>query len=273
MELIVNFLSEKRAEGLGYNSLNVYRSAIAAQHQGFGDSTAGQHPLVKRLLTGVYNECPPTPKYTSTWDVQQVLEYLEQLGPSNALDDTQLTHKLAMLLALTSAGRASDLQAMELEYMADHGDRITFTLVGPTKTSRPWRQRPTITIKAFTDKPTLDPVACLRHYIIRTAMWRKTKHQHKLLLGVVAPHNPVAPSTISNWLKKVMGAAGIDTQKYQAHSTRAAATSKAKAAGLSVTEIIQRANWTKAGTFQKFYNRSDSIEENSFTKAVLSAPL
>jgi hypothetical protein len=165
VDLIVNFLSEKRTEGLGYNSLNVYRSAIAAQHQGFGDCTAGQHPLVKRLLAGVYNECPPAPKYTSTWDVQQVLDHLEQLGPNKLLDNTQLTHKLAMLLAFTSAGRASDLQALDLEYMAD--DRVTFTLVGLTKTSRFWRQRPTITIKAFTDRPRLDPVTCLRHYIER----------------------------------------------------------------------------------------------------------
>lgn len=271
--MILNYLTERKLEGLSYNTINGYRSAISAYHQGFGETSAGQHPLVRRLLMGIYNEHPPTPKYTSTWDVEQVLDFLEQEGPDSQLDDGQLTRKLAMLLALTSAGRASDLQAMELEYMADKGDKIEFTLVAPTKTSKPWKPRPIITVKAFYGRPRLDPVACLRAYIRRTEQWRTTRYHHRLLLGVVAPHNPVAPSTISNWLKRVMRAAGIDTTKYQGHSTRVASTSKAKAAGLSVAEILERANWSRTGTFQRFYNRSDSIDTNLFAETVLSAPL
>jgi integrase len=273
VDLILNFLSEEKGKGLAYNTINGYRSAISAHHQGFGGTPAGQHPLVKQLLMGIYNECPPTPKYTGTWDVEQVLGFIEMMGENRELDDTQLTHKLAMLLALTSAGRASDIQAMELEYMADRTDRIDFTLVAPTKTSKPWKPRPVITIREFNARPRLDPVACLRSYILRTRPWRKTKYQHKLLLGIAAPHNPVVPSTISRWLKKVMEAAGIDVSIYQAHSTRAAATSKAKAAGLSVAEIMERANWTSAGTFQTFYNREDSIDASQFASTVLSANL
>lgn len=273
MDLILNFLTEKRSEGLSYNTINGYRSAISAYHEGFGDLSAGQHPLVKRLLTGIYNECPPKPKYTGTWDVEKVLTSLEQLGPDSQLDDAQHSHKLAMLLALTTAGRASDLQALELDYMADKGDRIEFTLTSPTKTSKPWKPRPVLVVKEFPGRPLVDPASCLRNYIRRTRLWRKTKYQHRLLLGLVPPHNPVVTSTISNWLKKVMAAAGIDVTTYQGHSTRSAATSKARAAGLSVTEIVQRANWTNAGTFQKFYNRADSIETDQFAEVVLSPPL
>ena len=163
---------------------------------------------------------PPTPKYKSTWDVEVVLNHLERLGSCELLDDTQLSHKLAMLLAITTAGRASELQGLSLDYMADRGSNISFSLAKLTKTCRPGKKCKEIIIHEFTDRPRLDPVKCLRQYILRTVGWRQTEKQHSLLLGIVAPHNPVATSTISNWLKKLMRAAGIDVSQYQGHSTR-----------------------------------------------------
>ena len=46
-----------------------------------------------------------------------------------------------------------------------------------------------------------------------------------------------------------MEKAGIDTDKYKAHSIRGASTSKANKGGLSAAQIMQRANWSKARTF------------------------
>ena len=36
----------------------------------------GSHPLIARLLKGVYILRPPTPRYSSTWDVSKVTDYL-----------------------------------------------------------------------------------------------------------------------------------------------------------------------------------------------------
>ena len=52
-----------------------------------------------------------------------------------------------------------------------------------------------------------------------------------------------------------MRSAGIDVGKYKAHSTRAAATSKARQLGLSVEQIVERANWARATTFHRFYDK------------------
>ena len=275
LDLILNFLVGKKAEGLAYNTVAGYKSAISAYHAGINGAPIGQHQLVKRLLTGVYNECPPKPKYTGTWDVQQVLNYIEELGPNNELDDGTLTHKLAMLLAITTAGRASDLLAFDLGYMADQGESINFALVELTKTSKPGKQRQVVSIHEFTERPALYSVECVRDYIRRTISWRTTDKQHKLFLGIIAPHKPVVSCTISNWLKKIMQGAGIHVSRYQGHSTRSAATSRAKVAGLSVAEIVDRANWSNAGTFKKFYNRENNIDQKksneAFTNSVLSA--
>ena len=58
-------------------------------------------------------------------------------------------------------------------------------------------------------------------------------------------HNPVKAVTIGHWLKKVMKSAGIDTDIYKAHSPRGTFTSKAKAAGIPMAEILKAANWAR----------------------------
>ena len=48
---------------------------------------------------------------------------------------------------------------------------------------------------------------------------------------------------------------GIDIGKYKAHSVRGTVTSKANKLGLSTKQIMDRANWAKARTFFRFYNK------------------
>ena len=55
---------------------------------------------------------------------------------------------------------------------------------------------------------------------------------------------------------------------YKAHSTRAASTSKAKAQGLSVEQITQKANWSRAITFFKFYNKKVVVPEGFQSKVL-----
>lgn len=37
----------------------------------------GDQPLAKRLIKGVYEKRPALPKYTETWEVDQVLDYFD----------------------------------------------------------------------------------------------------------------------------------------------------------------------------------------------------
>ena len=101
----------------------------------------------------------------------------------------------------------------------------------------------------------LDVVSCLECYIERTDEWRVEPDQQQLFLAIVKPHKAVATCTISRWLKTLMAMSGIDTNKFKAHSTRAASTSKAKAQGLSTEQIIKHANWSKSATFCRFYHK------------------
>jgi len=264
---VVDFISDMWQAGYEYSTINGFRSAISAWHKGEQGLPIGQHVMVKRAMTGVHNERPPRPRYTHTWDVDVVLRHIERLGPNTALEDKTLTHKLAMLLALTTASRASEINSLNLEYMVDRGDVITFTIPTLTKTRKVGVKPVLVTLTAH-DNVVLDVVNCTRDYIRRTAQWRVTKDRHQLLLGVVAPHKPVVTSTISNWLKYLMKAAGVDVETFKGHSTRGAATSKARATGLSVAEIMANANWSNAGTFHRYYDR-EVVTVGAFAHAVL----
>ena len=80
----------------------------------------------------------------------------------------------------------------------------------------------------------------------------------------------MSSSTIARWLKVCLKNAGVDTSKFQAHSVRATATSKACLSGLTVEDTLKAADWSSAGVFQKFYYRPTHLLP--FSSSVLVEP-
>ena len=74
----------------------------------------GKHPLISRLMKGVFHLRPPQPRYAGRWDVSKVLQFLEEKGNTESLSMKDLTYKLVMLVALANADRASDLCALDI---------------------------------------------------------------------------------------------------------------------------------------------------------------
>ena len=62
-----------------------------------------------------------------------------------------------------------------------------------------------------------------------------------------------------------MKEAGIDTVSFSAHSVRGAATSAAKARGLSMAAICKSAGWSGCQTFARYYDREVQLENVSST--------
>ena len=59
-------------------------------------------------------------------------------------------------------------------------------------------------------------------YLDKTMSLRNDEKQ--LLISYIKPHKAVSRDTISQWIKRFMTAAGIDTSVYKSHTTRAAST-------------------------------------------------
>ena len=60
----------------------------------------GEHPLICRLLKGVFNQRPPITKLVPSWSVKKVLEVLQDWSPLRSLDLKTLTLKTEMLVSV-----------------------------------------------------------------------------------------------------------------------------------------------------------------------------
>lgn len=136
----------------------MYRSALSAFHPSFDNIPIGQLPEVTSLLKAIHNECPPKPSSQGTWDVNEVLEYIKGLGSNEQMSIQDLSHKTAMLLALTTAVRASELRALSTEFMTDVGPQNTLTMDTLSKTSKQGESLPSLTLHEFAKEVDLDPI-------------------------------------------------------------------------------------------------------------------
>ena len=120
-------------------------------------------------------------------------------------------------------------------------------------------------------------MATLQAYEARTPGFQAlstNKEKTLVLLSLIGKHEPVTSSTIDRWLKTCLSEAGIDTGIFKGHSVRGSSSSRAAAAGITMTDILQAPDWLSvAATFQKFYlwPTKESGDKSSFGKAVLSS--
>ncbi|CAC5398982.1 unnamed protein product [Mytilus coruscus] len=202
----------------------------------------------------------------------QLINRSEPVGENNLFGDDiskhltlkELTLKCVALVALSTAHRAQTLIALDLSLMKCDNNIVTFNTKELFKTSRPKHMSPDVKICSFHTKE-ICPVYTLKHYIIKIKHFRKS---NKLFVSYKTFKN-VTTSTIARWLCDILTLAGINVSKFKAHSYRSASTSAASRAGLSLAGILKTANWSSAGTFQKFYHKEIKKSAN-YTESVFS---
>ena len=261
----LDFLVSLHDKGLSYTTLHTARCVVSAINLSNNNMTIDSHPIVSRFMKGVYKGSPPTPRYQSTWDVELVLTYLSSLSLADKLDLKSLTLKLVMLIALVSAQRGQSINILDIQCMREASTQFEFLLSEHIKQSRPGYKVPSVVLKAYPDDPSLCVFTHLKEYLKRTKPLRGT--EAKLFISFIKPHKVVSKETISRWIRMVMFAAGIDTNQFKPHSTRAAATSRAKAACVPIHEILNTAGWSSSRCFDRFYNKP--LESSTFATAVL----
>ena len=181
--------------------MNSYRSELSAFH--IPIDAVGTHPLVLRLLQGMFNQRPPQPRHESTWNVNVVLAFLAKLPDNKDLSLVDLTSKLMMLMALANADRASDLNSLDTHYMQYTQTGVTFKIPGLTKIRR--SGPPIAAFHLILESNTfLCPVSTLKPYMEATKETRQETKHVALFLSVKKPHNPVSNSTVSRWLKTLI---------------------------------------------------------------------
>lgn len=201
-------------------------------------------------------------KYSTTWDPQIVLNEVGKWFPNKQLSLEKITKKLAILLALCTAHRVQTISLIKTNNISITNNGISIAITDVIKTSAPGREQPLLFLPYFRDNPNICPATALEDYLFVTKSYRSVTTQN-LFLTFHRPFKIASAQTISRWIKDVLHTSGVDVSVFGAHSTRHAATSAARASGVSLDTIRKRAGWTSTSqTFAKFYNRPLTADDD-----------
>ena len=117
LRAVLLFLSYLFDCHLSLSTIKVYMSAIVAHQLQYSDATLlFQHPTLKQFLWGVAHFNPPRPSPTPQWSLHTVLRHLllPPFEPLATSSECLLSFKVLFLVAITSAGRASELTALHV---------------------------------------------------------------------------------------------------------------------------------------------------------------
>lgn len=194
-----------------------------------------------------------------------------------------LTFKTVFLLALTSARRCSELQALgrnaPYTQFSLHGVRLCTVVGFLPKTANPSHIGQDIVLENYVNDVKLCVVCLLKLYIQHTnALMKAQGIKHNKLFVCYCHRNlcrPVHIRTISGWLVKIISAAYVTAGKklkgkVKAYSTRAQASSWALFKGASIQDVMRAANWRCGSTFISHYALDLHSQAGAVGNAILS---
>ena len=155
------------------------------------------HPLVEKIVRGVFNRRPAFPRNTVTWDADIVLSFLKKWSPAANLSLPQLTLKVVLLCLLVSCQRGQALWLLDLRNITWSKTDIRCTFGDLLKTSAPNRHQGELVFGSFPEDKSLCVAHYLRHYEKRTRALRGS--EAKLFIGWKAPHAGVSRDTLQRW--------------------------------------------------------------------------
>ena len=266
----------RKISRLSFSAIASYRSMLSSVFR-FSLPEISSSPILKDLLRSFRLERPISPRRAPPWDLARVLKLLGSpvFEPLSSLSLRELTKKTVFLLALASARRVSELQAVSKSISIRGNDvALSFLPEFQAKTESEGNPLPRSflvkSLKDFVgdleDELHLCPVRALLEYVRRT---RDLKVRPRNLL--VSPRNPSRPlskNALSYFLREVIsssisssdssGASVSDpgpSVRHGAHSIRGMATSVAFFRNYSVSSLMESATWKTPSVFTSFYLR------------------
>ncbi|XP_029451017.1 heterogeneous nuclear ribonucleoprotein A1 isoform X1 [Rhinatrema bivittatum] len=270
---ILTFLQDGLKKGLAYSSLRVQVSALGCLRGKFEGSSLACHPDVARFLRGVRNLRPPLRAPCPSWSLNLVLEGLTvaPFEPLRRASLKDLTLKTVFLVAIASARRVSELQALWcrepfLRISASGVSLCTVPSFLPKVVSA-FHVNQSVDLPSFSEKELqsshgsdlkrLDVRRVLLRYLEVTNDFRRSDHLFVLWQG---PKKGLQASkaTIARWLTCSIASTYIGCGKsvpdgLKAHSLRSQASSWAESTQVSTQEICRAATWKSLHTFARHY--------------------
>ena len=264
----LDFLTSLYHKGLSYSAVNTARSALSFVLLLRTDTLFGQLPFVRRFRKGLFELRPAFPKHKEIWDVKLVFNYFCKKQPPSQLSLKELSLKVTFLLSLLSGQRYQTISYLRADHMTRLQDKYVFPLIYKLKQSGFNHHLKPLEFLKYPPAEKLCIVSHLDEYIKRTAIIRNNEKQ--LLFSFTKPYSPISKDSISQWIKFSLLAAGIDTTKFKAHSTRSASSSYLASQSINVVDIMNSVGWSNELVFQWYYNKP--IENNfNYGHAILNS--
>ena len=270
---VLTFFTHLYNTGLSYSTISSVKSVLSTLIHIPGITKIAEHPLVKRLMTGIFNSRPTLPRYNFTWDTSIVINFLKRLDYDN-LSHKLLSYKVAALLTILSGQRVSTVHKFRLSQLHITKDIAIFTIPSLLKHIKPGRVNLPVTFHKYPYDDLLCPVMLLNKYIsYRESL--SLGDTDELIITFGKPYHPASKDTIARWIKDLMRISGVDTDIFKPHSCRSASTSKAHITGVSIDNILKCGQWSSDSTFYKFYCRNIDCYDYSggaeFSNSILSS--
>ena len=250
--------------------------------------TISRHPLVMRFLVSLRKSHPSVGLVSPQWKLSVVLQALGEapFEPIHSCPIKFLTWKFALLLAITSGRRVSELQALGFKppYCTIRSRSAVLRTVPEflPKISSAWHCAQVVELQSFYANPKsclehgfhkLCVLRCLKWYLKRTEHFRKSDRLF-VLYGPNKKGQLASKASIARWVTSAIKEAYVRLGSPmdfspKAHSTRKVAATWAEFAHCPLQEILRAALWSSHSTFVNFY-KLDSNHDN-FGSSVLVA--
>ena len=253
--------------GLSYSAIAGYRSSLSAIFR-FVLPDIGSSVVLKDLLRSFSIARPLRATRPPPWDLLLVLRSLlgppfEPLGSSSFRD---LSRKALFLVALASARRVSELQALSSVVSRQGPDlHLTFLPEFLAKTESAARPLPrSFVLRSLGDFAAglegdllLCPVRTMSEYLRRTSS--RAGRPRALFVSPRNPLRAISKNAVSFFIRDVISRAysaqgsSPPSSSRLAHSVRGVATSVSFLRNFKLDDVLQAATWSSPSVFTSFY--------------------
>ena len=284
---VLEFLHEGMEKGLAASTLKTQVAALSV----YLERSLSKETLISRFFRALARNRPIALKVFPCWDLSIVLQGLTgaPFEPLQSASLKNLVLKTIFLVAITSARRISELQALAIKepFLRVLPDRVVLQ-TDPAflpKVASTFHRSQEIILPTFSSVPanageeafhTLDVRRCLLQFLSVTKEFRKSNALFVVFSGP-RKGEKASKSTLGRWLRQAISEAyqakgEVPPSGIAAHSTRSTAVSWAERAGATPDQICKAATWSSFSTFIRHY-RLDllSAADQAFGRKVLQA--
>jgi hypothetical protein len=231
---VLDYLTHLYDRGLSWSSIGIHRSTISMTMAPIDSVRVGDHPLIKRLMSGVFNERPSRRAAPALWDPLKVLSVFQHWPVSLPL--SSLMRKGAFLMAIATAKRPSELVALLCNdnHFRWEGENLCFVLSRLTKTDRPGHLAPPFYGKSWKEDLSVCPAETVR--LIFLERDRLRLQHNAIFFSWTFPHKPLDAAAFERCIQFCLVKAGIQATP---GSTRSVATSAALAGSASLGDVLR----------------------------------